>query len=320
MKGKHWTLLVMATSAIGICVALTCHAGTPQKWNDLPKAVQQTVLANGGTAGMTVDKEIKKIDGKAVYEAGIKAKDGTIHDLVITEDGKLIETKMDDAADQAAERAARGEKLLQGLKFSRPREITNPYFPLAQLKQDILEGVEDGKKVRVERTLKPNKRRTYTFGDQEVESLVVEDRVYEDGQLAEVALDFFAHDDNGTVYYLGEDVDEYKDGKIIGHDGTWHYGLDTRVPGLIFPAQPKLGQKWRPEDVSNDISEIDEIVSMSEKVTTPAGTFENCIKVKEDLADGTTEFKFYAKGVGVVREVPADGETVLKSHLTNSGK
>lgn len=320
MKAKPWNLAVVLMSGIGFCVALTCYAGTPQKWNDLPKAVQQTVLANGGTVGMIVDKEPKKIDGKAVYEAGIKAKDGTIHDLVITEDGKLIETKMDDAADLVAERAARGEKLLKGLKFSRPREITNPYFPLAQLKQDILEGVEDGKKIRVERTLKPNKRRTYTFGDQEVESLVVEDRVYEDGQLAEVALDFFAQDDNGTVFYLGEDVDEYRDGKIIGHDGTWHYGLDTRVPGVIFPAQPKLGQKWRPEDVSTDISEIDEIVSMSEKVTTPAGTFENCIKVKEDLADGTTEFKYYAKGVGVVREVPADGETVLKSHVTNSGK
>jgi len=320
MRANRWKLGVVAMSVLGVCVAVTCFAGTPQKWNDLPKAVQQTVLANGGTVGMTVDKEPKKIDGKAVYEAGIKAKDGTIHDLVITEDGKLIETKMDDAADQAAERAARGEKVLKGIKFTRPREITNPYFPLANLKQDILEGVEDGKKIRVERTLKPNKRRTYTFGEEEVESLVVEDRVYEDGQLAEVALDFFAQDDDGTVYYLGEDVDEYKDGKIVGHDGTWHYGLDTRVPGVIFPAHPKLGQTWRPEDVSYEISEIDEIVSMSEKVTTPAGTFENCVKVKELLADGTIEFKYYAKGVGVVREVPADGESVLKSHTSNSTK
>ena len=79
-----------------------------------------------------------------------------------------------------------------------------------------------------------------------------------DGKLVEVVLDFFAQDDNGTVYYLGEDVDEYENGKIIGHDGTWHYGLDTRVPGVMFPAQPKLGQKWRSEDVSSEISEIDD--------------------------------------------------------------
>jgi len=320
MKTVAWGLAVVATSAIGFCVALTCHAGTPQKWDDLPKAVQKTVLANGGKTGMTVDKENKKIDGKEVYEAGVKAKDGNIHDLVITEDGKLVETKTDDAADQQAERATRGEKLLQGVKFSRPREITNPYLPLATVKQDVLEGLEDGKKIRVERTMKPNKRRTYTFGDQEVDSLVFEDRVYMDGKLAEVALDFFAQDDNGTVYYLGEDVDEYKDGKVVGHDGTWHYGLDTRVPGVIFPANPKLGQKWRSEDVSNDISEIDEIVSLSERVTTPAGTYENCIKVKEYLADGAIEFKYYAKGIGVVREVPADGESLLKSHATIASK
>ncbi len=84
------------------------------------------MLANGGKAGMTVDKEPRMIDGKAVYEAGIKGKDGNISDLVITEDGKLVKIKTDDAADQAAERSARAERLLQGLTFSHPREITHP--------------------------------------------------------------------------------------------------------------------------------------------------------------------------------------------------
>jgi hypothetical protein len=313
-----WKTMAMAT--FGISVATAGLAGTPQEWNDLPKAVQETVLANGGQAGMTLDRQNKKIDGKEVYEAGVKATDGTIHDLVITADGTLVATKTDDHADEQAERAARGEAILKGLKFSRPREITNPYLPLATVKQDVLEGMEDGEKIRVERRMKPNKRRTYTFGDEEVESLVFEDRVYVNGKLAEVALDFFAQDDHGTVYYLGEDVDEYEDGKIIGHDGTWHYGLDTRVPGVLFPAQPKIGLKWRSEDVSNDISEIDEVVSLSEKVTTPCGTYENCIKVKESLADGTSEFKYYARGVGVVRESPAEGDSLLKSHETIQAK
>jgi len=305
---------------LGCAMTLTCVAGTPQKWSELPKAVQETILANGGTKETPVDKEGQEVDGKALYEAQVKDKEGSILDLQITADGNLIEVKTDDSTDSAKERIERAKKLLAGVRFSRPREITNPYLPLATVKQDVLEGMEDGKKIRVERTMKPNKRRTYTFGDQEVESLVFEDRVYMDGKLAEVAFDFFAQDDNGTVYYLGEDVDEYENGKIIGHDGTWHYGLDTRVPGVMFPAQPKLGQKWRSEDVSSDISEIDEIVSLSERVTTPAGTYENCIKVKEYLADGTIEFKYYAKGVGVVREVPADGESLLKSHEATAVK
>ena len=50
----------------------------------------------------------------------------------------------------------------------------------------------------------------------------------------------------------------------------------------------------------------------------PAGTFHNCLKIKERLADGTTEYKYYAKGVGAVRETPSDGDELLISHKTVS--
>ncbi len=134
----------------------------------------------------------------------------------------------------------------QVLKFRHPGGITNPYLPLATLKQDILEGTEDGKKTRVERTLMPEKPKTFQIGGQTVEALVMEDRACEDGKLAEVALDYFAQDDSGTVCYLGEDVDEY--------------------------------------------------------------------------ADGKTEYKYCAKGIGAVREVPPDGDELLISQNGISAK
>jgi hypothetical protein len=262
-----------------------------------------------------IDENAKSsIDGKAVYEAPVKAKDGTTHDLVITEDGKLVQTKADDAADAALERADRGKKLLAGVKFSHPRRITHPYLPLSWLKKDVLEGTEDKKKTRVERTPKPEVVRTFKVGGQRVEAFAVEDRAFENGKLAEVALDFFARDDAGTVYHLGEEVDEYADGKIISHDGSWMVGKDTTVPGVLLPADPKGGTRFRSEDVSAEISEIDEVVSTSETVKTPAGEFKDCVKVKEDLGDGTTEYKYYAKGVGCVREVPHDGDEAMTSH------
>jgi hypothetical protein len=309
-----WSAALLV-SMVGCAAAFPCFAGKAQKWEDLPKAVQEAVLANGGTAG-PVDKESEVKDGKAIYEAQVKDKEGNVKDLVITEDGKLIETKTDDAGDQAAERAERGKKLLAGVKFSHPTKITNPYLPLSNLKQDIIEGTEGGKKTRVERTAKPDLHKTFTVGGQTVEALVVEDRAFVDGQLEEVAIDYFAQDDNGTVYYLGEAVDEYKDGKVINHEGSWLTGKETQVPGVIFPAHPKVGDKFRSEDVSREISEIDEVVSVSETVTVPAGTFKDCIKVKELLGDGKTEYKYYAKGVGVVREVPSDGDELLQSHTT----
>ena len=189
---------------------------------------------------------------------------------------------------------------------------------LAYLKQDILEGREDGKPVRVVRTVLPRKHKTFQIGGRTVEALVVEDRAFEDGQLAEVALDYFAQDDAGTVYYLGEDVDEFESGKLKGHAGAWLLGKDTQTPGVIIPAHPKVGDRFKSEDVSKDIREDDEVVSVSETVTVPAGTYEHCVKVREQLADGTTEYKYYAPGVGVVREVPADGDVLLKSHTTQS--
>ena len=308
---KQTTLKVAALLTL---LAGTCWAGHEMKWADVPEAVRVTVLANGGTAGQTVDRENEKKDGKVVYEAGVKGKDGTTADLVITEDGKLVETKHDDAGDLAGELAARAKKILAGVKFSHPRDITNPLLPLANLKQDIIEGSEGGKKTRVERTALPKKHRTFTINGEEVDTLVVEDRAYEDGQLAEVAIDYFAQDDNGNVYYFGEDVDEYANGTVISHEGSWLLGRDTPVPGVMMPAHPKVGDKFKSEDVSKEISEADEVVSVSETVTVPAGTFKNCVKIKETLGDGSVEYKFYAPGVGVIREVPPEGDELLTSH------
>ena len=216
----------------------------------------------------------------------------------------------------AQEQIDRAKKILAGVKFSHPREINNPYLPLSSLKQDILEGTEGDKKVRIARTAKPEVQKTIKVGDQTVEAFAVEDREWEDGALAEVAMDYFAQDDNGTVYYLGEDVDEYADGKVVSHEGSWILGTDTPVPGVLLPAKPKIGDKFKSEDVSAEINENDEVVSLSESVSAPAGNYKDCVKIKEQLSDGTTEYKYFAKGVGVVREVPSIGNVLLKSHET----
>jgi hypothetical protein len=305
----------LSLSGLAAFLALTtpaAFAGKAQKWNDLPEAVRATILANGGKADGRVDKESEKIDGKVVYESEGKDKSGNDVDLVITEDGKLVETKNDDAA----ERAPKPVKALQGVKFSHPRDINNPWLPMAMLKADILEGKEGAKKVRIERVAKPDVHKTFQIGNETVDSLAVEDREYEDGELAETALDYFAQSDDGTVYYLGEEVDEFKKGKLVSHEGSWMLGKDTQKPGVIIPGHPKIGDKFKSEDVSKEINEDDAVVSLSEKVQTPAGGYENCVKVKEKLADGTVEYKYYAKGVGVVREVPEKGDVLLTSHKT----
>ena len=283
---------------LGSPLVRTGFAGQPKKWEEVPEAVRATVLANGGTVG-SVDLEGQKIDGKAVYEAVGKDKNGKEVDLVITEDGKLANMKYDGAADKAQEDAAAAKKAAKAftaVKFSHPREITNPYLPLASLKQDILEGKEGSKELRIERTMKPEIRKTFKVGKQTVEVLVMEDREFENGKLSEVTLDYFAQADDGTVYYLGEDVDEYKDGKVVGHSGAWLYGKQTKVPGVLMPGHPKVGDKFRSEDVPKITTEDNEVMSLSETVTVPAGTYQNCLKMKEVLSDGVIEYQVLCQG------------------------
>jgi hypothetical protein len=305
----------MIMLGLSVILARSGIAGQSQKWEQVPEPVRATILAHGGKPGNPVDKESEKIGGKTVYEAPVRDQAGQVADLVIAEDGKLVEIKTDDA-NRAAEQATRAKTSAAHPKFSHPLDINNPYLPLASLKQDILEGQEAGNQVHIQRTALPDRHMTFKIGKQSVEAFAVEDREAENGELAEVAIDYFAQADDGTVYYLGEEVDEYKAGKVVSHEGAWMYGVDTRKLTPLLPGAPKVGDRFRSEDVSKTLFEDDEVMSLSETVTVPIGTYQNCLKIKEHLADGAIEYKYFAKGVGCIREQPVKGDVLLKSHAT----
>ncbi len=199
------------------------------------------------------------------------------------------------------------------LRFANPTAITNAYLPLNSLHQDILTGKEDGKTLRVERGMKPGSR-AFTIDGQKVEARIMEDREFVGGKLKEITLDYFAQSDAGAVYYLGEKVDMYRDGKIIGHEGAWLVGEHSAKPGLLIPAHPKVGDKFRSEDVPGIAVEDDEVVSVEETVTIPSGAYKHCVKVKETVSGEAPEYKYYAPNIGVVREVPSGGDVKLISH------
>lgn len=212
--------------------------------------------------------------------------------------------------------SSQAQVVMESPTFSHPTEITNRFLPLSALSQDILSGKEGRHTILVERTFKPDLHKWFIIGDRTVEALVFEDREYTDGKLSEVALDYFAQADDGTVYYLGEKVDIYKKGKIVSHAGSWLYGKDTRKPGVLMPAHPKVGDKYKSEDVSKKIVEEDEVISVSETVVTPSGTYHDCLKIKEKTGDGEIEYKYFAPGVGCVREAPENGDVLLRTHQT----
>jgi hypothetical protein len=145
-----------------------------------------------------------------------------------------------------------------------------------------------------------------------VETRVVEDREMKNGQLIELTRDYYAIDSvTNDVYYLGEDVDVYKNGKVTGHEGAWLSGVNGAKFGMMMPGAPKPGQKFYQEQAPGVGMDRFEIVSVTERVVTPAGTFENCVHVVESspLEKGLHDHKWYASGVGQVK----DAEMVLVS-------
>ena len=55
-----------------------------------------------------------------------------------------------------------------------------------------------------------------------IDTRVVEERETAKGELIEVSRNFFAISTRtNAVFYFGEDVDMYKGGKVVSHDGAW---------------------------------------------------------------------------------------------------
>ncbi|MBI1733233.1 MAG: hypothetical protein HYR49_10785 [Gammaproteobacteria bacterium] len=137
-----------------------------------------------------------------------------------------------------------------------------------------------------------------------VTTRVVEENESVDGQLAEVSRNFFAEcQATRDVYYFGEEVDDYENGQIVSHEGEWEAGVEDATPGLFIPGGAfLLGSRYYQEFAPGIAKDRAEHVKAGLTMDVPAGTFEDCVKIKETtpLEEGEVDFKFYCPGVGIV--------------------
>ena len=182
--------------------------------------------------------------------------------------------------------------------------ITNPYFSLPIGKKMVYESKTEGGTERVE-ILIPGWKKTIMG----IETLVMWDRVYLNNQLIEDTRDYLAQHTNGDVWYFGENVDSYENGRIKDHSGSWIAGVDGAKPGIWALANPKVGDEFRNEYYANEAEDITKILAVNETVTVPQGTFTGCIKTLEwTPIDPNTENKYYCKQAGAtVLEVDLPG-------------
>lgn len=137
-----------------------------------------------------------------------------------------------------------------------------------------------------------------------IETRIVEEREWEDGELKEVSRNFFAIcNETGDVFYFGEEVDDYREGKIVGHGGAWRADNKDSKAGIIMPGRVLLGARHYQEIAPNAMDRA-EMVADDVTLNTPAGTFRNCIRVEETspLEPGDRCYKTYAPGVGLIQD------------------
>lgn len=137
-----------------------------------------------------------------------------------------------------------------------------------------------------------------------VETRVVEEREMKNGQLAELTRDYYAIDRNTKdVYYFGEEVDMYKKGKVTSHEGSWLSGVNGAKFGMMMPGTVVVGQKFYQEQAPGVGMDRSEVLAVAETVTTPAGTFKNCVHTNETSAlEKGSEQKWYAPGIGIIKD------------------
>jgi hypothetical protein len=149
-----------------------------------------------------------------------------------------------------------------------------------------------------------------------VQATVVRDTVSAGNQIVEDTFDWFAQDKYGNVWYVGESVDNYIAGIVVNHSGSWEWGVDGALPGIIMWADPSahLNEEYRQEYYVGKAEDMGQVLSVNESLTVPFGSFDGVVKTLDfSNIETAQEQKFYAPGIGLLKEMDVNGneEVVL---------
>jgi hypothetical protein len=197
--------------------------------------------------------------------------------------------------------------------FSDSLDIDNPYFPLEPDTTFRYMAEEDGE-VEINEVYVTSNTKTILG----IDCRVVEDRVWVDSVLMEYTLDWYAQDDEGNVWYMGEWSTEYEypdeGDPIENHEGSWEAGVDGAEPGILMLADPCPADSYRQEYYEGEAEDMARVLKLNASASVPYGDYEDCLETKEwtPLEPGVAEHKYYAPGVGLVlvEEPKGKGETV----------
>lgn len=211
----------------------------------------------------------------------------------------------------------------------------NPYFPLVpgtilRYEADTEDGLELGV-VEVTSDVKT------ILG---IQVVVVRDRVYLDAntngladgtpcspaapgftsELIEDTFDWFATQNDGTVWYFGEDSKEYENCVQVSTAGSWEAGINDAFPGIVMLGNPVIGQSYRQEFAEDIAEDWARVLHLDRSVSVEYGDFTGCLETMDwsYLEPGHREHKFYCRGVGLTLEISPRGGRVRNELVAKS--
>ena len=320
MKAKAWKsvgrwlamrrplgrLIVLALSATMLTVSCDSTQEGEKKIgiDQVPAEVKTAILKEVGD-GRLVDIGVLAQEEKKVYEIEMVV-DNKEYDVSFSSTGEVLrktfeglkaeEGKEEKGADKKAD-TFQDSFDLENRDFASTGR--NKYFILEPGYQLVLEGKEGEHGVKLEITVLNETKKIAG-----IETRIVEERETMNGALIEISRNFFAIcKQTKDVFYFGEEVDIYKDGKIVAHEGAWIHGKNNARAGMMMPGEPIVGAAYYQEVAPKVAMDRAKIVDLNTTLKTPAGEFRGCLKVQEENPlDNEKEFKIHAPGIGLVQD------------------
>jgi hypothetical protein len=213
--------------------------------------------------------------------------------------------------------------------FSDPLNIDNPFWPLIAGTTFTYVAEEDDECVL--NTVYVSNEAKRNFPARTVYKRAVARIVYDvewidedcDGtgdQLDEETQDWYAQDDFGNIWYLGEETIAYEyddDGNFLfaTSEGSWEAGYDGALAGTVVLGDPHVGDSFFQEFYEEEAEDQAKILRLDVSVSTDRGDYEGCMKTKEwtELENQTIEHKVYCPGGDglVLIEELSGGKTVI---------
>lgn len=127
---------------------------------------------------------------------------------------------------------------------------------------------------------------------------------YEDGEVVEKEIAFYAQDKDGNVWYLGEYPEEYEDGEFVTAV-PWIHGIEDALAGIKMmadpqPEMPNYFQGWGPAVDWSDYGQVDQV---GQETCVPLDCYKDVLVIAESSLGEVNAYqlKYYARNVGEVR-------------------